>query len=165
MTMQTATKVPKPEVWTSSELCGTSVTGCRQRAEYAVFLLEGGSTVRRVLEYVDPPECKRNNPCDWTYGWKNWQTKESRKNIGHKTSLQNLKVGGEEEVMNGKIRAPYQLNGVSEKISKSSGIYQVIDELLAKELLEEFEVEGKSCQELLTELESLREVITLWHNN
>ena len=63
----------KTESWRISELCGTSLTGCLQRSEYAVLLLEGGSTVRKVLAYVDPPDCLRKSPCDWTEGWRNWQ--------------------------------------------------------------------------------------------
>ena len=67
-TMNTAINVSKPEKETSSGLCGTELTGCRQRSEYAVFLLEGGSTVQKVLAYVEPPECLGSSSCDWTGG-------------------------------------------------------------------------------------------------
>ena len=77
--MRTMKTAAEPEVWTSSGLCGTSLTGCSQRAEYAVFLLEGGSTVGKVRAYVEPPECLRTFPCDWTFGWRNWKSQEVRK--------------------------------------------------------------------------------------
>ena len=62
MTKKTATKVPELEVRTISELCGASFTGCKRRDEYAAFLLEGGSTVRRVLGQVDLQNVRRTFP-------------------------------------------------------------------------------------------------------
>ena len=98
--MNTAAEMSEPELFDLSGLCGTSVTGCRQRAKYAVFLLEGGSTVRKVLGYVDPPECTRKIPCDWTSGWK------------HSQSIESIKSGRNKE--------PCQLDGGSEESSKPS---------------------------------------------
>ena len=114
--MKTAAEMSEPEVFDLSGLCGTSVTGCRQRAEYAVFLLEGGSTVRKVLGYVDPPECTRRIPCDWTSGWRNWKSKESRKS--------------------GRNKETCQLDGRSDESSKDSGIFPIMDKVLAKEAFE-----------------------------
>ena len=72
--MKTATEMSEPKMWDFSGLCGTTLTGCRQRAEYAVFLLEGGSTVGKVQAYVDAPECLRTFPRDWTFSWRIWKS-------------------------------------------------------------------------------------------
>ena len=64
--------------------------------------------------------------------------------------------------MIGRIRAPYLLNGVSQESNQSSGMFPMIDELSAKDVFEELKAEGMSCKELLRELESLREVITIY---
>ena len=145
--MKTVTEMSEPKMWDFSGLCGTTLTGCRQRAEYAVFLLEGGSTVRRVLGYVDPLECTRKIPCDWTSGWKHWKSKESRKKMNPKTFFQS---DGEKMDLSGRNKETCQLDGWSEESRKSSGIFQIMDELLAKDILEDLVVEGKSCEKMLT---------------
>ena len=62
--------------------------------------------------------------------------------------------------MNSRNKEPCQLDGWSEDSSKSSEIFQIMDELLAKDSFEDLVVEGKSCEEMLKELENVREVIT-----
>ena len=77
--MKNATEVTKPDNSTISGLCGSSLKGCMQRSEYAMFLLDGGSTVHEVLGCVEPPECLRTISCDWTRNWRNWKKNKHRK--------------------------------------------------------------------------------------
>ena len=70
------------------------------------------------------------------------------------------KLESKESRKSGRNKEPCQLNGRSDESSKDSGIFPIMDEVLAKEAFEEIKVEGKSSEELLRELESLKEVIT-----
>ena len=87
-------------------------TGCRHRSEYAVFLLEGGSTVQKVLAYVEPPECLESSSCDWTGGWRNWRRKELRKMKLPIFSLQSHELGEKKLKKNGKDKAVCQMDGL-----------------------------------------------------
>ena len=51
--------------------------------------------------------------------------------------------------LSGRNKETCQLDGWSEESSKSSGIFQIMDELLAKDILEDLVVEGKSCEKML----------------
>ena len=142
---------PEPEAWINPGLCGNIITGCRQRAEYALLLLEkGGSTLWEVLTYVDPPICLKMLPCNWTEGLNNWTPK--KRNIQKKSKKKSKTLVHKKEEEH--VKPNLTLND------------NRINHLLPGERYESFKSvkrikeEGKSSEELLSELKHIHETIT-----
>ena len=135
--MKNATEVTEPDNSTIYGLCGSSQKGCMQGSEYSMFLLDGGSTVKEVLGYLEPRECMRTISCDWTRNWRNWKKNKHWKIKCPKTSLQTPNLGEEKLRKKGKDRTLFLVDGGLGLRGNTSGTFQILEDLSPEDIFKD----------------------------